>query len=385
MTDMTDTHTPPVRRDLGFLAQRVLGPAVALAAALAIAPSCGRSGGDDDAEAPAATAAVEDEASAQPAGGGGEVVLYYSADDVVARPIIEMFEKRTGVRVLGHTDTEATKNTGLVQRLIIEKERPRADVFWSSEVFLTLRLAEEGVLAPHESEAVADWPAALRDDERLWHGFAQRARVVVFNTKRVPADEAPRTMLELTRPRWKDRVVMARPQFGTTRGHMGAVLALWGPDTMRSWLIPLKANGVRLLDGNSAVVRAVAMGEADIGLTDTDDVWMGQRNDWPVDLVYVRHDVPGHVSAGPLVIPNTVSRIRGGPNERNAHLLIDFLLSEEVERALAESESHNIPIRPELAAEFPKYAVPDPAAIDFAKVAASLDEAMNLCDRALGP
>ncbi|MEZ6163920.1 MAG: hypothetical protein R3B67_05735 [Phycisphaerales bacterium] len=32
------------------------------------------------------------------------------------------------------------------------------------------------------------------------------------------------------------------------------------------------------------MVRAVAMGEIDVGLTDTDDVWSGQQNGWKVDF-----------------------------------------------------------------------------------------------------
>ena len=58
-----------------------------------------------------------------------QVVVYTSVDDVFARPICEQFEKETGIKVLLVTDTEETKSTGLLNRLIAEKERPRADVF----------------------------------------------------------------------------------------------------------------------------------------------------------------------------------------------------------------------------------------------------------------
>lgn len=313
-----------------------------------------------------------------------EVVLYCSADDHIARPVVEAFEKETGVRVLFRGDTEATKNTGLAERLRQEKDKPECDVFWSSEVFFTVRLAEEGMLAPHVSATTRDWPKRLTDAEHRWHGMGQRARVAVFNTDSVRKEDAPKSMQDLLDVRFQDRIVMARPQFGTTRGHMAALVALWGEDATRDFLLRLKASGVRLLDGNSAVVRAVAVGEADVGLTDTDDVWAGQRNGWHVDLTYIRHDLADRgVRAGPLMIPNAVSIIRGAPHAKEAAQLADYLLSERVERMLAESESKNVPVRAELAKEFPTLAVPDPMTLGFDEIARSMEQSARLCEELL--
>lgn len=335
--------------------------------------------------------ACERSASPERAAASEEVVLYCSADDVIAQPIIDRFQRESGVRLKLLGDTEATKTTGLVQRLRAERGAPKADVFWSSEVFLTIALAREGVFAPFELAERERWPAELRDADGLWHGFGLRARVLVYNAKRVNPAEAPRTMHEMIESeRFAGRIVMARPAFGTTRGHMAALVALWGEDAARDWLVRLRERGVRLLDGNSAVVRAVAMGEADLGLTDTDDVWSGQRQGWPVDLVYIRHDAPARagspaISAGPLLIPNTVSLVKGGPNPEAARRLAAFLLSEETERQLARSESRNIPVRASLAAEFSALAVPDPAAADFGAIADAMERAMALCREVLGP
>ena len=80
--------------------------------------------------------------------GPAPVVVYVSADEAIARPIIKAFEERTGRRVLPVYDTEATKTTGLASRLIAERQRPRADLFWSSECFRTIELAADGLLAP---------------------------------------------------------------------------------------------------------------------------------------------------------------------------------------------------------------------------------------------
>ena len=307
------------------------------------------------------------------------VVLYYSADDHIAAPIIDRFEELTGIDVQERGDTEATKTTGLVTALQAERDAPRADVFWSSEVFLTTRLGDGGVLDAHHSDVTATWPKAYTDPDARWYGFGNRARVVVYNTNKVAEDDVPRTMHDLLDPRFKDRIVMARPEFGTTRGHMAFLLNQWGKDAYTAWLEALAANGVKLVDGNSTVVRAVARGEAYVGLTDTDDVVSGQRNDWPVKGFALRHDVEDD-RIGPLVIPNTVARIRGGPNPDAAAQLIDFLLSEEVERMLAESDSRNIPVRPTLRDAYPELAVDDPAVVSYADTAAAMTEALEIFD-----
>src|SRR5690606_30233433 len=206
---------------------------------------------------------------------------------------------------------------------------------------------------PYSSEITTDWPGP-QDTENRWYGFASRARVIVYPTDRLKPEDLPRTWMELAQDRWKGRIAMADPRFGTTLGHLGAMKAYWdrsvSPGFYRAWLEGLAANDILVLpSGNAGVVRAVASGEVDIGMTDTDDVWAAQRTGAKVDLVYPGHALEGERGTGTLLIPNTVARIKGGPNPDRARILIDFLLSEEVERILAESDSHNVPVRPELA------------------------------------
>ena len=77
-----------------------------------------------------------------------DLIVYVSADEQVARPIIEAFEQESGLVVGVRYDTEATKTTALASLLRAERERPRADVFWSSECFAVAQLAMEGSFEP---------------------------------------------------------------------------------------------------------------------------------------------------------------------------------------------------------------------------------------------
>jgi iron(III) transport system substrate-binding protein len=298
-----------------------------------------------------------------------EVVLYSSVDSDVLTEVIAAYERSSGTKVLLVGDTEATKTTGLVQRLTLEADAPRADVWWSSEAMGTQELADRGLLKPmaaNVTSAIGSRDATLIAKNHTWVGFAARARVIAFNTKVFAADKAPRTLSDLASEKFRGRVGMARPQFGTTRTQIAALIAANGEPAARALLTSLKANDIRMYDGNSSVVRAIAEGEIDIGLTDTDDVWAAQANGWPVGLVFeASRPATGSQAAsiGPLLIPNTVALVAKGPHPREAEDFVTYLLSDEVERILARSRSRNVPTRSELIAEFPELAVPNPSTV----------------------
>ncbi len=62
-----------------------------------------------------------------------EVVVYVSEDQVFSEPILRDFEVDMGIKVKAVYDTEETKGTGVMNRLIAEKNNPQADVYWANE------------------------------------------------------------------------------------------------------------------------------------------------------------------------------------------------------------------------------------------------------------
>ena len=109
----------------------------------------------------------------------GEIVLYTSVDEPAARPVIDAFEKQTGLKVRLVADTEANKSVGLAERLRAERNRPRADVWWGNEPFLTVALADEGLLQPYAPPTADDVRPQFVDKAHRWTGNGLRARVLV--------------------------------------------------------------------------------------------------------------------------------------------------------------------------------------------------------------
>ena len=267
------------------------------------------------------------------------VTIYVSTDRVFSEPVLREYERRSGVQVNAVYDTEETKSTGLANRLLAKKARPQADVFWSNEPVRTLVLKGRGVLAAYRSPSAEGIPTALIDPDGYWTGFSARIRVIAYNTGSVKKEEAPKSVFDLAEPAWKGQVAIADPRFGSTSFHAAALYAAAGDEKMDDFFRRLKANGVRIVDGNSVVRDLVARGQVKVGLTDTDDVNVAIENGKPVGMV-----LPDADGLGVPVMPNMVSLIANAPHADEARKLIDYVLSADVERALAASEAVQIPL-----------------------------------------
>lgn len=317
------------------------------------------------------SAACSDGRESRPGTAARSVTVYVSTDRVFSEPVLREYEKRSGVRVNAVYDTEETKSTGLANRLIAEQNRPQADVFWSNEPVRTLVLKSRGVLASYRSPNAEGIPEALVDPEGYWTGFSARIRVVAYNTKLVKVEEAPRSVFDLADPRWKGRVAIADPRFGSTSFHVAALYAHVGDGKMDDFFRQLKANQVRIVDSNSVVRDLVARGEVHVGLTDTDDVNVAIENGQPVAMI-----LPDRDGVGVPVMPNMVSLVANAPHPEEGRALIDYLLSPDVERMLAQSEAVQIPLHAGVPGprNIPSIDSFRPMTLDYTKAAARVEE-----------
>jgi iron(III) transport system substrate-binding protein len=266
----------------------------------------------------------------------GTVVVYAAQDQVYAEPILREFEKETGIKVKAVYDSEAVKTVGLANRLLAERSHPQCDVFWGNEEMRARQLAAQNVFR----------------ETNGWAAFGYRSRRIVINTnfislpnsgraelplgpnsgdaqQRVPT--APQSLLELTNEIWRGKIALGLPQFGTTATHFHALKQLWGEERWLAWCRALAANKPFIVDGNSVVVKFVARGEAWIGLTDSDDVFAGQREGLPVAML--------PISEEQLLIPNTVGVTRNAPHSEAAQRLIDYLARREVAEKLVQANA----------------------------------------------
>ena len=281
------------------------------------------------------------ESSAGPPGEQTRVVVYSSLDREFSEPLLDAYATQTGVRVLPKFDVESTKTVGLTTAILAEAARPRCDLFWNNEILNTLRLKERGLLASFEPTHAGELPDTFRARDKTWYGFAARARVIIVNTNLVPQTSRPTGIHDLLDPKWRGKIAIAKPLFGTTATHAACLFATWGDKKAQLFFHDLKGNGVQVVSGNKQVATAASSGAIAFGLTDTDDAMSEVEAGNPVAIIYP--DRNAH-QLGTLFIPNTLAIIKGSPNPAAAKALADHLLSPEVEARLAAGPSAQIPL-----------------------------------------
>jgi len=280
---------------------------------------------------------------AQPNDATKTVVVYTSVDQVYSEPVFRAFENETGIRVMAAYDVEATKTTGLVNRLIAEKARPQADIFWSGEFSQTIVLKNKSILGQYLSPSATDIPARFKDPEGYWTGFGGRARVFIVNTNLLTPSRYPHSLYDMMDDKYPGKTIgIPYPMFGTAATQAAALYSYLGREKARTFYSTLNNRGVRVVDGNSVVRDLVADGQLTFGVTDTDDACGAIENGKNVTIIIPDQ---GEDEMGTLVIPNTVALIAGAPHPTEAKTFMDFLLDRKSESAMVASGWIQIPIR----------------------------------------
>jgi len=316
------------------------------------------------------------------------VVLYCAQDEPFARDLLAAFSKTTGLAVFPKFDTEANKSVGLYQDVVDEARRPRCDVFWNNELFGMIRLEEKGLLA--------DCPSPFGPDETpippqavsragKWVALGTRCRVLLVNTALLKPEQYPTSLLDLADGRYAGKVAMAKPTHGMSATQAACLFEVLGVEAAKKYYRDLKANSIQIAPGNKQAAEWVAAGVSPTGqavavaVTDTDDALAEVRAGKPVKLIFPDGDSePRAARMGTIFVPNAVGIVQGGPNSEGAKRLVEYLLSEKTETALATGESAQIPVRKALRSKLPieMHGVADlrPMGVDFYRAAGLWDE-----------
>jgi len=300
-----------------------------------------------------------------------EVIVYTSVDQIFSEPILKDFEKETGIKIKTVFDTEETKSTGVLNRLIAEKDNPQCDVFWSGDPIRTIVLKNKGITTAYKLEIAKDINSVFKDKDNEWTGFSARARVLIYNKDSMNKEDIPKSIFDLTKPEYKGRFAIANPLFGTTTFHFAAIFTALGDEKAKQFLADLKQNNVLIATSNGDVKKRVVSGEIACGLTDTDDANEAINEGANVGIVFLDQES----GFGSLIMPNAVCMIKNSPNKENAKVLIDYLLSKETEAKLAKSCAQ-MPLHKgvEIPENIPSLDNIIPMRIDYNKTSVKLEE-----------
>ncbi len=257
----------------------------------------------------------------------GRLVLYSGRSESLVGPVIEQFTETTGIDV----QVKYGSTSEMAATLQEEGSNSPADVFWAQDPGALGALS--AMFRPLPSDVTLAVPEWARATDGRWVGVSGRARVIVYN-KELSEDELPRSVSELTDPKWKGRVGWP-PTNASFRVMVTAMRQLWGEDETRDWLEGMLANDTKVYPKNTPIVAAAAAGEVDVGLVnhyylhrfiaeDGDD--FGARN------LFLNDGGPAS-----LVMVAGAGILNTGSNSDNADTFVRFLLSKVAQQYFAAS------------------------------------------------
>lgn len=219
----------------------------------------------------------------------------------------------------------------------------RADLLLTSDPFHYARLKAGGALTPYVPPGALRAPREWLDLDAAWFPTRISSMVLIYNTRLLTAETAPRSFTDLGSEALAGRVILGDPlASGTFFSTVAFLERRLGWDYFRG----LRARGVIATGGNSTVLDRVASGEFSAGACLLENVLVAKRKGSPVEFV-----VPAD---GAILVPGPGAILRGGSNPEAAKAVADLLTSPDGEAAIVRGDMH----APDLAIAPPEGAPP---------------------------
>jgi iron(III) transport system substrate-binding protein len=280
-----------------------------------------------------ATAAASPQALAQ-----GELTVYCSVQEEWCRPMMQAFERKTGIKV-----SMTRKSSGeTFAQIKAETANPRGDVWWGGTGDPHLQAAEEGLTEEYRSPQLANlFPWAVRQAEASKFrtvGIYAGALGYSFNTQQLARRNLPepKCWADLAKPDYKDEVQVADPNSsGTAYTKVATLVQLMGEAKAFEFLKAMHKNVNQYTKSGAAPARAAATGESLIGITFLHDAVAQAVTGAPVKVV------PPCEGTGYEI--GSMSIIKGAKNMANAKAFFDWALSPEAQAIGAQAKAYQVP------------------------------------------
>ncbi len=212
----------------------------------------------------------------------GKLVVYGSLESDVFDVVRKIYEGKYGIPL----EYFRASSTRVLDRVLIEVRagKPLFDVVLTNKSPMLI-LKKQGAFGKYVSPSYEHFPAATHDRDGV---LSPSYRVVVvsilYNTRLVKAEEAPKTLMDLLEPKWRGKVVMPDPtQHTTTMTWLANLEKVMGRD-WRPFVERLPGQ-VWLVESFLPAVQKVIAGELPLAITYVKYVYIFGKEGAPLDYV----------------------------------------------------------------------------------------------------
>ena len=301
-----------------------------------------------------------------------ELKIYSERQPLLIEPLLKEFEKDTGIKV-----EWIYSKKGLVQKIILEKSNPVADIFLSSDISRLIDISEAG--ASVKIQPLATVPTNLQSD--YWAGLTQRARIIYvnkdLNIKNINYED-------LAHEDYKGKICVRSGFHPYNISLFASLMAHHSEEWLETYLTDLKANLARKPQGNDRdQVKAIYAGVCDYSIgnhyyffkmQDNDDqkVWLDKAT-----VVFPNQENRGtHVNISGIAILNA-------KNYELTEKLVYFLSGKKAQSIYA-NDNNEFPVSPEVSLSEKVKKLADNAkfdSLDLEKLASNRKAVINLLNK----
>ncbi|MCW2716840.1 iron ABC transporter substrate-binding protein [Pseudonocardia sp.] len=283
-------------------------------------------------------AAVALAASMAACGSSGPTLTLYNAQHAdLAQAWIDGFTKETGIQV----QVRQGGDFDMANQILAEGDASPADVFMTENSPALSLLSSKGALTPLDPATLAQVPTKYSSGSGDWVGIAARSTVVVYNPSLVSADQLPKSILDLSGPRWKDRIGIAAGG-ADFQAIASAVFAVNGDAAAEQWLAGLKQNA-RIYRNNVTILAAVDKGEVPAGVI-YHYYWYKDRAESGADSKNAELEFFNQKDAGAFVSVSGAGVLKSSRHAAEAQRFVAYMSSRAGQQILADTDALEYPV-----------------------------------------
>ena len=262
------------------------------------------------------------------------IKIYSERQPLLIEPLLKEFEEKTAIKVQW-----IYSQKGLMQKIILEKNRPVADVYLSSDISRLIDIAEVG--ATIQLNQGFQVPSYLQSDD--WVGLTQRARVFFVSDKFANQELSYEDLID---DQFQGRVCTRSGFHPYNISLFASLLAHHGEEWLRDYLTTLKNNLARKPQGNDRdQVKAIYAGVCDISIGNHYYYFqMMENEDQKKWLEKAKIIFPNQTNRGAHVNISGIALLKEETREISEQL-IAFLLSDAAQTVYA-NDNNEFPVSP---------------------------------------
>jgi len=261
-----------------------------------------------------------------------------------ARPMLEAFEKATGI----HVNFIRFSSGEALARLLAEKGNPQVDVLFGGPVETFTAGEEQGIFEPYTPPSAAELPKRFKSAQGMWTAIADDPLVFMTNEKflKEHALKAPASWNDLLNPAYKDMLQMADARTsGTAVTRIFSVLEVNGRDEAKAfdYMKKLRPQVQLYTKSGGGGTLPVGLGQAGGGIFFIVDALDTKATGYDVTISFPREGI-GTAAEG-------IALIKGAKNPAEAKKLIDWATSPAMQGLFAKYKINFVPAHPDVALE----------------------------------